>query len=94
MINGHVAVYLVISVFILWKTILWMVGKKNIAVFFPFFLVGVILCFKAAILFYLPLVPSAQEIQFVQIGLVIARLLLSGSLIWIFVIIRRKNGRN
>jgi hypothetical protein len=92
MINLHVVLYLVFSVFILWKASLLMIEKKNIALFLPFFLVGIVLCFKAGLLFYLPQNPSLYAIVMTQLGLLAARIFLAIALIWLFIIFWRKNG--
>lgn len=92
MINLHVVVYLVFSIFILWKASLLMIERKNIALFLPFYLVGIVLCFKAGLIFYLPENPSFNDAIMAQFGLMVARVFLAIALIWIFIIFWRKNG--
>jgi hypothetical protein len=62
-----------------------MIEKKKILLILPFFIVGILFCFQAAFLFY-ELSPSIYLAGMKFLFLII--------LIWILIIIRRKNGIN
>ncbi len=83
MINPNIFVYLVMSIIIIWKSATAMIEKKRVGLFLPFYIVGILFCFNSAFLFY-ELLPkyffAASKFLFLLI------------LVWILIIIRRKNG--
>ena len=48
-----VLAYLFFSLVIFWKSIIAMIEKRTIARFLPFFAVGILMCFHAALVFYM-----------------------------------------
>lgn len=48
-----VLAYLFFSLVIFWKSIIAMIEKRTIARFLPFFVVGILMCFHAALVFYM-----------------------------------------
>jgi hypothetical protein len=48
-----VLAYLFFSLVIFWKSIIAMIEKRTIARFLPFFAVGILMCFNAALVFYM-----------------------------------------
>jgi len=48
-----VLAYLFFSLVIFWKSIIAMIEKRTIARFLPFFAVGILMCFYAALVFYM-----------------------------------------
>ena len=51
-ITLYIYVLLISSILLLWKTILVMIRKKKIAIFLPFFITAIFMCFNAAFSFY------------------------------------------
>jgi len=82
MINFNIFMFLFASIIIIWQTTEAMIKKKKIVLFLPFFIVGILFCFRAAFLFYE--LPPALFLGSLKILFLII-------LIWIFIIIRRKN---
>lgn len=76
---------LIFALIILWETSLSMISKRNIIGFLPFFFMGVVLIVYAAFILF--------EFFFVWSWFFLEFLILI-VLIWIFIIIRRKNGIN
>ncbi len=73
------------SIIVIWRTTLAMIEKKKILFFMPFFLFGLALCFYAGFYFYA---------VYDKIFWLFYELLLLTAITWIFINLRRKNGRD
>ena len=81
MINFNIFVFLLVSITIVWQATEAMIKKKKIILFLPFFIAGLLFCFRAAFIFY--------ELSFV-LFLGSLKILFLIILIWIFIIIWRE----
>ena len=81
MINLNLFVFLFASIILIWQTTEAMIKRKKIVLFLPFFIAGILFCFRAAFLFY-EFPPTLFLGPLKSLFLII--------LIWIFIIIRRE----
>jgi len=52
MITGEIIIFLLTSVIVLWKTVSSMIDRKRITAFLPFLIIGILMLFRAAFVFY------------------------------------------
>ncbi len=72
----YAILYITFSIILIWKTNLLMLETKRIWVLLPFFIFGILICFRAVFIFY-----SLFE-KFVWVFIELVSLI---SLIWIFI---------
>jgi hypothetical protein len=83
MMSLHIVVLVSFSIFIFWKAGLSMVEKRQIRIFLPFFVAGVVLCANAAVAFY------DDTGLFVNAGFAIGKAGIILGLVWLFILVRR-----